>query len=134
MAGTDCCLGELYYLLSAPDSSHKYFDQSLALAEAMGLKRIRVRASAHLAALTAKGNDFGGGVKQLRAVLEEAKGHGNMENKVTVRRLLGQVLTENGRNETDKKEGRSILEEALSLATEQGYAHEIRWLKDILQN
>ena len=130
---TNMCLGELYYFLNAPDSSRKYFEQGLALAEEMGLKKIRVRASAHLAALTAKGGDFDGGVKQLRAILEEAKGHGNIENNVIVKRLLGQVLTEDGSGDTDREEGRAILQEALSLATEQGYAHEIRWLTEMLE-
>ena len=133
-AGASCCLGELYYLLNAPDSSRKYFEKSLALAEEMGLKKIRVRASAHIAALTAKGGDFDGGVKQLRALLEEAKGHGNVENKVVVRRLLGQMLLEGSPSETGRQEGRTILQDALSLATEQSYAHEIRWINDLLKN
>ena len=131
-AEADCCLGELYYFLNAPDSSRKYFEKSLALAEEMGIKKIRVRASAYLAALTARGGDIDGGVKQLREILEEAKGHGNIENKVVVRRLLGQVLTENGSGDTDREEGRAILQEALALATEQGYAHEIGWLTGLL--
>jgi len=100
----------------------------------MGLKKIRVRASAHIAALTAKGGDFDGGVKQLRALLEEAKGHGNVENKVVVRRLLGQMLLEGSPSETGRQEGRTILQDALSLATEQSYAHEIRWINDLLKN
>ncbi|MBN1213383.1 MAG: hypothetical protein JXA92_12485 [candidate division Zixibacteria bacterium] len=133
MAGANGCLGELYYLVNAPDSSHKYFAQSMALAEEMGLKNIRVRTSAYLAALAARGGDFDGGVKQLRAILEEAKGHVDIENRVTVRRLLGQVLTENGTSDADKEEGRAILQEALSLATEQGYAHEIRWINELLK-
>jgi len=132
MAGANCCLGELYYLLNAPDSSRKCFDQSLALAEDIGVKKIRVRASAYLAALTARGGDFDGGVKQLRAILEEAKGHGNIENKVIVRRLLGRVLIEGSPSETGRQEGRTIMQDALSLATEQGYAHEIRWINELL--
>jgi len=55
MAGANMCLGELYYFLNAPDSSRKYFEQSLALAEDMGVKKIRVRVSGYLAALTAGG-------------------------------------------------------------------------------
>jgi len=127
------CLGELYYFLNAPDSSRKYFEQSLAIADELGTKNIQLRASGHLAALTARGGDFDGGVKQLRETLEEVKGLGNIENKVILRRLLGQVLTENGPSEADREEGRAILQKALSLATEQGYAHEIRWITELLE-
>ena len=134
MVGANSCLGELYYFQNAPDSSRKYFEQGLALAEETGAKVIQLRASGYLAALIATGGDFDGGVKQLRETLEEAKGHGNIENKVVLRRLLGQVLTENSPNDANKEEGRTILQEALSLATEQGYAHEIKWLTDLLQN
>jgi serine/threonine protein kinase/Tfp pilus assembly protein PilF len=132
MDGLNNCLGELFYFLNAPDSSRKYFEQSLALADEMGKKATQVRASGYLAALTARGGDFDGGVKRLRAILEEAKGHGNIENKVVVRRLLGQVLTENGRSEANKEEGRTILEEALSLAREKGIAHEIKRISELL--
>jgi len=72
-------------------------------------------------------------VKQLREILEEAKGHGNIENKVVVRRLLGQMLTEGSPSEAGRQEGRTVLQEALALAKEHGYAHEIRWLNELLE-
>jgi non-specific serine/threonine protein kinase len=123
-------VGELYYFLDEPDSSRKYLEQELAIAEESGAD---AAARCYLAALAVRRGEFDKGVKQLRDLMEEARGQVHVEYELVVGRLLGEVLTKYGSNEADRQEGRATLQKALSIAEEKGIAHEIRWIRELLE-
>jgi tetratricopeptide (TPR) repeat protein len=123
-------VGELYHFLDDPDSSRKYLEQELAIAEESGADAV---ASAYLAALDARQGEFDKSVKQLQDLMEEARGQPYVEKELVVGRLLGEVLTKYGSNEADRQEGRAALQKALSIAEEKGIAHEIRWINELLK-
>ncbi len=66
-------------------------------------------------------------------MVSQTENGSTMENVVIAKRLLGQVLVEEGPERSDRREGRTILQEALSLAREKQYANEITWIEDLLE-
>jgi serine/threonine protein kinase/Tfp pilus assembly protein PilF len=125
-------LGELYYVHQDHDSCKEHSEKALTIAKEVGEKTTQLKAPAYLAALMAREGLFGAGIRRLREINTKANEYGDPLFILVVRRLLGQVLLECGQNHADREEGRSILEEALSLAREREVAYEIDWIGQIL--
>jgi non-specific serine/threonine protein kinase len=126
-------LGELHYMRGDYDLCREHSDKALTLAKEVGEKTTQLKAPAYMAALSAVEKSFEGGIRELREIGVKATEYGDPLYVLTARRLLGQILLEHGENLSDREEGRSILEEALTFAEEKEIAYEIEWIREILK-
>lgn len=125
-------LSEYYYFLDEPDSCRKYATQAISIATEIDYQLAWIWASTYGAAIAAADNS-NESVSQLRELVKHAGNLGADELIIISQRVLGKVLVENGRNETERNEGLEILRNALSLAKEKQLAHEIKWISALLK-
>jgi serine/threonine protein kinase len=126
-------LGELHYYQEEYDISRDHLEEASVIAEEIEYKEAVLTVSAYLAAMMVYEGQFEAGVRQLKEIRNVSEEYGDPQNILKALRLLGQILLENGRNESEQKEGQSILEEALALAKQKEIAFEIKWISEILQ-
>jgi TolB-like protein/tRNA A-37 threonylcarbamoyl transferase component Bud32 len=127
------CLAEYCYLLGCYDSSRHYSEMALTNARMVYDTSMELLASAYLAANAIQSGGSTENIVRLRKVLADIEKRKDAENAIIAGRLLGQMLVEHGVTEADHRQGRNILQDALSLAKEKELAHEIKRIGTILE-
>ena len=126
-------LGELHYHREEYDLCREHSEKARDIAKEIGDRDTLLKASAYLAAEAVQSGQLKEGVRLLREFCDSSEVYGDPRNILNTRRLLGQALLEHGQSKSERKEGRSILEEALSFAKEKEVAYEVKWITDILE-
>jgi serine/threonine protein kinase/Tfp pilus assembly protein PilF len=125
-------LGELHYHQGEYDKCHEHSEKARTMSIEIGEMETMLKASAYLVALMVQKGHLEEGVRELSEVCDTAREVGDPIPVINARRLLGQSLLEHGRNESEREEGRTILEEALAMAQEKEVAYEVEWICEIL--
>ncbi len=127
-------LAELKYKVKDHKSCGEYAQKALMVGKEIGEKSVVLQSSALIAALTVKSGLYHAGIKQLRQICKDADLIGDSQLSLQLKTLLGKVLLENSRSDSDNKEGRSILEQALVQAKEKNLAPEIKAIEEVLSS
>lgn len=126
-------LGVAHYYLNDLDRAKKEATTAHEIGADLGEQYIDLKAHAYLAAVEVKAGEFEKGVNHLRETLKDDEKFGDPRAIIDVKRLLGSLLIEHGRNEDEKDEGRTTLQEALKLAEEKGVIYERHKIEALLE-
>ena len=125
-------LADLMYQNHNFEMSLAYAKKALLLGKEIGEKSAILHSSALMAALTARKGLFNSGVKQLRQLCRDSEPIRDDQLTIQLKIILGQILLENSSSESDRKDGKSILEDTLLQAKEKKFAPEIKKIQQIL--
>lgn len=125
-------LADLMYKDNKFEKSQEYARKALWLGKEIGEKSAVLHSSALIAALTARGGLYHSGIKQLRQLCKDSESMSDDQLTLQLRILLGKVLFENNRNDSDRKEGKSILEDTLTQARSKKFTPEAKSIEEIL--
>jgi len=127
-------LADLKYAVKDYKGCNEYAKKALMVGKEIGEKSVVLQSSALIAALTVSGGLYHSGIRQIRQICRDAESIGDNQLLLQLKTLLGKVLFENSRSDSDNKEGRSILEAALAQAKEKKLAPEIKAVEEVLSS
>jgi len=124
--------GELHF--DRPDhyGCHECFEKAQAIAEEIGEQGISLRAKAHRVALAAIDQQVTSQLTHMESLLSDAEDHITVRNNILVRRLMGQMMIENGTPQ-QQADGRQILEDVQVAAENKGLTTEMKLIRSFLK-
>lgn len=134
LAAAEDHLGDLRFRQGDYDPAFAHFNASAEIAERLGLKQVKLKAKAHLAMRSALAGDLDTTITELEQLRREAAEYRDPTYRLSVGRLLGTLLSEQGRDEAERERGLELLREMLDFARERGISYEIKWVSEALEN
>lgn len=126
-------IGELHFAGARMKTSLEHFEKAARISSEIGEINVVYRSRAHMIALSSGDGDSQKAISELRQLRSDAEGRVDLRNSLLIKKLLGQLLMKNDGGDEAVAEGRSLLENVLRTAENNGLATEIRQVRAILK-